>query len=176
MTVSFATPTLETERLILRGPKPSDAEAFMAFFATERSIYSGGIKTPREAWNFFGTEIGHWVMHGFGMFVVTWKNDDAPLGIVGHWYPYGWAEKEIGWVVFDGENEGKGIASEAAKACIAYAHETLGWDEIVSYISPENSASIKLAERLGAVYDPNAPQPNTTNPCRVYRHAHSEAA
>ncbi|MEM9638665.1 MAG: N-acetyltransferase, partial [Pseudomonadota bacterium] len=62
------TPTLETERLILRGPKTSDAEAFMGFYATDRSKFTGGPMTPRQAWNFFGTEIGHWAIHGFGMF------------------------------------------------------------------------------------------------------------
>jgi RimJ/RimL family protein N-acetyltransferase len=176
MTVTFLSPTLETERLILRAPKPSDAEAFIAFYATDRSIYTGGIKSSREAWNFFCTEIGHWVMNGFGMFVVTRKGDETPLGIVGHWYPYGWAEKEVGWVLFDAAHEGQGIASEAATACIDHARKTLGWTEVVSYISPENQGSIKLAERLGAVYDPNAPQPETTNPCLVYRHPQPEAA
>lgn len=176
MTVTFSTPTLETERLILRGPKPSDAATFIEAFGQDRMKYAGGPKTPREAWNFFGTEIGHWVMNGFGMFVVTWKNDDTPLGIVGHWYPFGWAEKEVGWVLFDQKHEGKGIAAEAAKACVQYARENLGWDEVVSYISPENTGSIKLAESLGARHDPAAPQPETTNPCLVFRHPKPEAA
>ena len=176
MTVTFETPTLTTERLILRGPKASDVDAFMAFFATDRSIYVGGIKNSRDAWNFFGTEIGHWVMNGFGMFMVTLKGDDAPLGIVGHWYPHGWAEKEVGWVLFDAAREGKGYASEAAAACVAYARETLGWDEVVSYIAPENVGSIKLAERLGATLDADAPQPASSKPCLVYRHPKQEAA
>ncbi len=176
MSVVFQTPTLETERLILRPPKPSDAPTFMAFYATERSQYTGGPKTARRAWDFFGTEIGHWVMNGFGMFVVTLKGDDTPLGIVGHWYPHGWAEKEVGWVLFDAAHEGKGIAREAAEACVAYAYDTLGWDTVVSYIAPENDASIKLAERLGAKLDANAPKPESSGPCLIYRHPIPEAA
>ncbi|WP_366142056.1 GNAT family N-acetyltransferase [uncultured Roseobacter sp.] len=168
-------PTLETERLILRGPKPSDAEAFMAFYRTDRSQYTGGPMTDRQAWNFFGTEIGHWTIRGFGMFVVTRKGSDDPLGIVGHWYPHGWPEKEVGWVLFDAATEGQGIAREAAEACIAHAWNVLKWDTIVSYIHPDNAASIALAERLGATIDREALQPKPETPGLVYRHPRASA-
>ncbi|MBW4709287.1 GNAT family N-acetyltransferase [Roseobacter sp. YSTF-M11] len=170
------TPTLQTDRLILRGPKPSDVDTFMAFYATERSQFTGGPMTPRQAWNFFGTEIGHWVIHGFGMFVVTRRGSDAPLGIVGHWYPHGWPEKEVGWVLFDAASEGQGIAREAAEACIDHAWHVLGWDTIVSYIAVDNHASVALAERLGATLDPEAVQPKPETPGLVYRHPRPKGA
>ncbi|MFK7879905.1 GNAT family N-acetyltransferase [Roseobacter sp.] len=163
-------PTITTDRLILRGPQPSDAEAFMGFYATERSQYTGGPMTPRQAWNFFGTEFGHWQIRGFGMFFVTRKGSDAPLGMVGHWYPHGWPEKEVGWVLFDAASEGQGIAFEAAQACIAHAWDVLKWDIIVSYIAKGNDASVALAERLGAVLDTDAVQPKPETPGFVYRH------
>lgn len=164
------TPTLTTERLILRAPAPRDAEAFVAYYGSDRSRFTGGPMQARQAWNFFGTEIGHWVINGFGMFVVTYKDDDTALGIVGHWCPLNWPETEIGWVLFDGANEGKGIAAEAARACVDHAWNVLGWDSIVSYIAPENAASIALAERLGARHDPDAAVPSPDWPCHVYRH------
>ena len=170
MSVTFTTPTLETERLILRGPRPSDAPAFMEFYATERAQFVGGPMQPWQSWGFFGTEMGHWIMRGFGMYVVTLKADDRPLGIVGHWYPQGWSEKEVGWVLFDASTEGQGIAFEAARACIAQAWDDLGWETIVSYIATENTRSIALAERLGAVLDPEAEQPKPDSVCLVYRH------
>lgn len=163
------TPVLETKRLILRAPAPQDAESFVAFYQTERSQFVGGPMEARQAWNFFGTEIGHWAIRGFGMFTVTLKGDDTALGIVGHWYPMGWPETEIGWVLLD-HAEGQGIAFEAAQACVSHAWKALGWSEIVSYIAHENHRSIALAERLGAVRDPVAPQPNPEKPCLVYRH------
>ena len=176
MTVTFSTPTLETERLILRGPRPSDADAFVAAYAEDRMKYAGGPKTKRDAWNFFGTEIGHWVMRGFGMFIVAEKGVDQPLGIVGHWMPNTWPEKEVGWVLFSDAHEGKGYAYEAAKACIDHAWNVLKWDTIVSYIDAPNRGSIALAERLGARLDPDAAQPNANKPCLVYRHPKPEAA
>ena len=163
-------PVLKTERLILRRPKAADADAFMAFFATRRAQYVGGPMTPRQAWDFFGTELGHWDIRGFGMFTVTEKGSDAALGIVGHWYPWGWPETEVGWVLFDAASEGKGYASEAARACVDHAWNALNWTSVVSYIAPENAASVKVAERLGARLDPQAVQPKPETPCLVYRH------
>ncbi|MEO0380118.1 MAG: GNAT family N-acetyltransferase [Pseudomonadota bacterium] len=165
------TPTLTTERLTLRAPQPQDAPAFMQFYSTERSQFTGGPMTPRQAWNFFATELGHWVMNGFGMFTVTRHGDDTALGIVGHWYPHTWPEREVGWVLFDPASEGQGIAYEAAQACLTHAYDTLHWDTIVSYIAPANAASIALAERLGAQRDASATPIPSDKPCLVYRHA-----
>lgn len=169
------TPTLETERLILRAPQPKDAEAYIRFYTSERSQFVGGPKTEREAWNFFGTVLGHWVLRKFGMFAVTRKDDDTILGIVGHWYPNTWPEKEVGWVLLDGAHEGQGIAFEAAQACIAHAWTALGWDTIVSYIDNGNANSVALAERLGATHDPDAATPSADYPCLVYRHVRGQA-
>ncbi|MEL6806430.1 MAG: GNAT family N-acetyltransferase [Pseudomonadota bacterium] len=165
------TPVLTTKRLTLRAPEPQDAPAFVQFYRTERSQFTGGPMTQRQAWNFFATELGHWVMNGFGMFTVTRHGDDTALGIVGHWYPDTWPEKEIGWVLFDPEHEGQGIAFEAAQACIAHAYETLHWNTIVSYIAPQNTASIALATRLGAHLDTDATPIPGDKPCLVHRHA-----
>lgn len=164
------TPTLDTARLHLRAPRAADAETFITFYGTDRSRFTGGPMTERQAWNFFGTELGHWVMRGFGMFTVTRHGDDTPLGIVGHWRPNTWPEKEVGWVLFDPANEGQGIAYEAAKACITHAYTTLKWTSVVSYIAPANNASIALAKRLGAQHDTTATPPPGDKPCHVYRH------
>lgn len=169
-------PVLETDRLILRGFKPSDADAFIAFYQSDRARYVGGPMTARQAWNFFGTEIGHWAIHGFGMFMITRKGSDAPLGFAGHWFPHGWPEREIGWILFDAASEGHGIACEAAQACIDHAWHVLGWDTIVSYIDAPNAASIALAERLGATQDPKAVVPNSDKNVLVYRHPRPETA
>ena len=169
------TPVLTTERLTLRAPAPQDADAFVAFYQTDRAQFVGGPLSPRQAWNFFGTEIGHWAIHGFGMFIVTRHGDDTPLGIVGHWYPLGWPETELGWVLFDEATEGTGIAFEAANACVDHAWGPLGWENVVSYIDHGNDRSVALAKRLGATLDPNAKIPNPEKAVNVYRHPRPKA-
>lgn len=165
------TPILTTERLTLRAPMGSDWPAWRSFSASDRSRFvRPGDFDDGRAWRAFGHVIGHWAMRGWGMFVFTLHGDDAPLGMAGPWFPEGWPEREIGWTVWTPEAEGKGYAFEAATAARAHACDTLGWDGPVSYVAPDNTRSIALAERLGAVRDDAAPAPYPDQPCLVFRH------
>ena len=179
MIVALAdTPVLVTERLTLRAPAPRDVDAFVAFYGSERSRFTGGPMDRRAAWHFFSAEIGHWVQRGFGMFAVTRTGDDAALGLVGHWQPVDWPEREVGWLMFEGA-EGHGYAAEAARACLDHAWRELGWETAVSYIDPANERSIALARRLGATRDATASGPArrdpSATPAQVWRHPAPEA-
>lgn len=163
-------PTLTTERLYLRGPVPADLDAFVAFYGSERSQYVSGPKSAKDAWKLFAIEHGHWAIRGYGMWTVTLKGDDAPLGMVGMWYPEGWPEQELGWILYP-EAEGKGLAYEAALAARKYAYSTLGWGTAVSYIDEPNMRSRKLAEKLGCKRDDAAETLDyDETPVLVYRH------
>ncbi|UZD90488.1 GNAT family N-acetyltransferase [Cognatishimia activa] len=162
-------PTITTDRLILRKPAARDVDTVVAFFLSERAAHVGGPYTEGKAWRQFAAEVGHWDLLGFGMWAVTTKESDQIIGLIGPWCPIDWPETEIGWLMFEG-SEGKGYAFEAAQAAVNHAFTELGWDTAVSYIAEENTRSIALAERLGAVYDPNAQQPKPDQPCLIYRH------
>lgn len=172
MSYHLDTPVLQTDRLTLRAPQPRDAGPFITYYQTDRAQFTGGPMTERQAWNFFGTHLAHWLTHGFGLFAVTRTGDDTPIGMIGHWYPLTWPETEVGWILFDPANEGQGYASEAAQACISHAWTALNWTSCVSYIAPGNAASIALATRLGATHDPEAAAPPSSGTqALVYRHA-----
>ena len=166
-------PVLETERLILRGPKAADAEGYIAFMMSDRSRFVGGPRNRARSWRTWTIEIGHWLHRGYGPWVVTLKGDDTGLGMVGPWFPEGWPEHEMSWILW-AEAEGKGLAHEAALASRAWAYEHLGWTTAVSYIDRPNHRSIALAERMGAVRDRSAATPDDED-CLVYRHPGPEA-
>ena len=109
-------------------------------------------------------------LRGFGSFAVTRRNDDAASGRVGAYYPEGWPERELGWTLWRSDAEGRGYAYEAAQAARDWVFGNLGWSTAVSYINPANTRSIALAERLGAMRDPDAATPRD-EPALVYRHA-----
>ena len=163
---------LTTDRLTLRRPAPKDWDAFAAFFTSERAVPLGGDRTIGRAFRAFTSELGHWEMFGYGMWAVTRTGEARALGLIGPWTPADWPEKEVGWMLFGTETEGTGIAREAARAAVDHAFEVLGWETVVSYIAPDNTRSIALAERLGAAHDPKAkgPSPETL----VYRHPRQE--
>lgn len=145
---SLHIPTIETARLRLRAPMLSDFEAYAAFRQSERTRILGGPSDRDEAFLMICALVGHWQMRGFGRWMVADRESDAPLGVVGLYYPDGWPEHELGWQVFDAA-EGKGIAHEAALAARDYAYESLGWTRLVSLILPQNTRSIALALRMG---------------------------
>jgi RimJ/RimL family protein N-acetyltransferase len=165
------TPVLETERLILRGPKPTDLDLWAAFAVSDRAKFIGGPLEPKMAFRAWCTVLGHWAIRGFGMFVLEPKDGSAPIGHVGNWEPMGWPEREIGWTLWDASAEGKGYAYEAARAVVDYTFGTLGWNTAVSYIDDGNHRSVALARRLGAVLDDTAETPDRDEPpILVYRH------
>ena len=171
------TPVLTTDRLTLRGPALGDLDTFVEFYTSDRSAYVGGPLTKDAAWRLFATEIGHWHLRGFGMWTVTLNGDDTALGMVGCWYPDGWPEREVGWLLWP-DAEGKGFAFEAAQAALTHAFGTLGWHTAVSYIDAPNTRSVALAERLGATLDKAARTPEFDDGAEVlvYRHLSPEAA
>ena len=80
------------------------------------------------------------------------------VGRLGPWRPKGWPGTEIGWGLARSA-WGKGYATEGAAAAMDYAVDHLGWTEIIHTILPENTASVRVAERLGSGYLRQAPTP-----------------
>lgn len=169
------TTMLSTERLALRPPAARDMEGACAFFQSDRAAYVGGPYSLGGAWRAFASLLGHWQIHGHGMWVVTRSDDDTCIGLVGSWCPADWPENEIGWLLWPNA-EGKGYALEAARAALSHAFDVLGWTTAVSYIKPGNTRSSKLAERLGARLDPSAQQPHPEREVLIYRHPYPGGA
>ena len=57
---------------------------------------------------------------------------------------------EIGWVS-DSGLWGQGLATEAAAAALADVFRRVGLEQVVSYTSPDNTASLRVMEKLGLV-------------------------
>lgn len=145
-------PEIETPRLRLRAPRMADFDAFAAFGESERSKGVGGPYSRTQSFQRLTALAGHWLIRGYGRWIVADRDTDAALGLVGPFFPEGWPEPEIAWTVFDGA-EGRGIAFEAAQAARAFAYGTLGWTTAVSCTDPDNHRSIALARRMGCTQD-----------------------
>ncbi len=162
-------PILHTPRLTLRAPAPQDLAAFTAFWTSPRTQFMGGPWSASDAAAEWPDLARQWAAHGFSMFVITRTGDDTPIGLAGPFYPNGHPEPELGWNLWRENDEGFGLAREAAGAARDWFFAQTGREQMVSYIHPENTRSHRLAEGLGAVMDQNAPCPYPP-PVRIYRH------
>lgn len=162
-------PTLETPRLVLRGPKASDFDTWATCAASDRARFIGGPIDRGLAWRAFCHLTGHWVHRGYSMFIFADRETDAPLGMCGPWFPEGWPEPEIGWTVWEPQAEGKGLAHEAATAARVWAYDTLRWTTAISLIAVGNTRSAALAARMGCTLEDEYTHAQH-GPMQIWRH------
>ncbi|WP_308917688.1 GNAT family N-acetyltransferase [Jannaschia sp. LMIT008] len=146
-------PTLTTDRLTLRAPRPADFDAYANFAASDRATGVGGPHPRWQAWRSFAQLWGHFALRGYTRFTVTRTGaDDEPLGLIGPYHPVEWPEAELAWSVY-APAEGQGIAFEAAIAVRRHVYDDLGWPTAISVCEADNPRTVALAKRLGCTPD-----------------------
>ena len=161
LTYQNIVPVVETERLILRGHRPEDFEHLYAMWADPVTTQYTSKKplTEEQAWIKFIRIPGLWAFLGYGYWAVEEKSSGRYIGHVG------FAEfrrdikpsikglPENGWVLAK-RAHGKGYATETVMASVAWSDKNIPVDQTVCIITPENAASIRLAEKCGYVESP----------------------
>lgn len=152
----MAIPSIETERLILRGYAPDDFEAFAAMWADPDVVhFIGGRTFSREqSWQRFLARAGAWQHMGFGFFAVFEKASGNLVGEAGFHEARRIIEPplegslEAGWALMPSA-QGWGYATEAMRAAIDWAVETYPGRRMTCLINVDNLASMRVAARLG---------------------------
>lgn len=160
-------PTFETERLVLRPMTMKHWPAYRDLMQTHRSVYMGGPFAPRDAWGMFCHDHAQWSLMGHGALMLEDRDTRICLGQVGINHGPLFPEHELGWFLYP-QAEGRGYAYEAAAFLKDWAQHERGLPALVSYIDEPNIRSRKLAERLGAALDHDAPRSDPQD--LVYRH------
>lgn len=175
MTQSMSQPVILTQRLRLRMPAARDTDGAVAFLTSERARFMGGPVAFDEAVAEFDKVRALWEHRGFSLFTIHRHDDDTAIGLAGAWQPDGFEEPEIGWNLWNAEDEGQGLATEAVRAARDWAFGPLGLTTAVSFINVRNHRSARLAERVGATPDPMAFCPYPP-PILIFRHRVDAAA
>jgi len=110
--------------------------------------------TGEESWSKLLRYVGHWALLDFGYWVIEEKATGGFVGEVGFadfkrdLEPSFKDIPEIGWV-FASQSHGKGYATEAARAAIAWGEAHFGPCPTYCIIHPENRPSIRVVEKCG---------------------------
>lgn len=151
-----AAPVLETERLILRGHTLADFDECAAMWgdALVTRHISGRPSTGEEVWARLLRYGGLWALLGYGYWAVRERGTGRFVGDVGLadfrrevTPPLGGAP-EAGWVLAPWAH-GRGFATEAVRAVLAWSDAHLAAPHTVCLIAPGNAGSIHVAEKCG---------------------------
>lgn len=149
-------PVLETERLRLRRHHADDLANCAALWADPEVVrYIGGRPfTREETWSKILRYAGHWALLGYGYWVIEDKSTKIFLGELGfadfrrEIEPPLDGMPELGWVLAP-HAHGRGLATEAVRAALAWGDRHLGAARTACIIAPEHRASIRVAEKCG---------------------------
>lgn len=150
---AFEIPTVTTNRLRLRAFRAGDLDAYAAMQANPevmRYLVTGRTATRAEVWRTMASSLGQWALRGYGMWACEKIDGGAFIGSVGVFQPLDWPEPEIAYSL-DRPFWGQGFATEAAGAARDWLFEHFPLPRAASFIRPDNHASKRVAERLGAV-------------------------
>jgi RimJ/RimL family protein N-acetyltransferase len=149
-------PEIETARLRMRGHQLDDFAACAAMWADPVvTRYIGGRPfTEEEVWARLLRYVGHWALLGFGYWAIEEKATGDFIGELGFadfkrdMEPSIKGVPELGWVLAS-KAHGKGYATEAVRAAVAWGETHFAKARTVCIIHPGNLASIRVAEKCG---------------------------
>jgi RimJ/RimL family protein N-acetyltransferase len=144
-------PVIETERLRLTAFGERHFEAYASMLADPESTRFVGDGQPLDrmnAWRSMAMLLGHWTLRGYGMWAIERRDTGRFIGRVGLHRPEGWPDLELGWMLMASERR-QGFATEGARAALDFAFRKVDAQRVVSLIRIDNSASERVARRLG---------------------------
>ena len=148
---------LQTPRLVLRHQVPTDLDDLWSLYCDpEITRYIPDAPRTREE----AREELEWHMHGhprnpdLGFWATIHKESGNFIGRCGllPWLLDSQDEVEVAYTIAR-PYWGQGLATEAAKAILQHGFEHLNLSRLVSLIDPENTASQRVAEKIGMAYE-----------------------
>lgn len=140
-----------TARLHARQLGPADADALFAVYGDAETMrpLGDGVVLPRA-------ECERWVevtranieRYGYGMSALVLEETGEVVGFMGLVHPGGQVEPELKYALHRG-SWGRGLATEAAQAMLAWGAERFGMRRIIATTAEGNTPSHNVLEKCG---------------------------
>jgi ribosomal-protein-alanine N-acetyltransferase len=144
-------PTLTTPRLVLRPFTGQDVDALYRLMDDADVMRYFPNPTPptrEQVAAKIEKQSRHWQAHGYGCWAIEPRAQPLLAGWAGLQYLPETDEVEVAYMLGK-PFWGQGWATEAARASLAYAFETLDVPFIVGIVHPDNVASRRVLEKMG---------------------------
>ena len=149
-------PELETPRLALGRLEFADAPFIVALLNQPSfiaNIGDRGVRSIEDAHRYLRDgPMAMYEKYGFGLWQVVRKSDSTAVGMCGLLKRDNLPDVDIGYA-FLPEYWGAGFAFEAAEATLRHAAGKFDLKRVIAVVSPGNTASIRLLEKLGFQYE-----------------------
>ncbi|MES2796567.1 MAG: GNAT family N-acetyltransferase [Bacteroidota bacterium] len=149
---------LETDRLILRELTNTDSPFIYELLNSPgwlQYIGNRNINSDEDAQKYIiNGPIKSYESNGYGLWLVSLKTDNSPIGLCGILKRDALDAPDIGFAFLDAFMD-KGYAVEIAKAVLDFANHTLKLKIILGITALNNTKSIKLLEKIGLKYIEN---------------------
>lgn len=139
---------IETERLIMRPVRVEDVDDLLTMHAdpVTRRVFGEWTRDQVEDWA--ERSVREWEERGHGKLSILDRESGAFLGRSGLRFWPEFDETEVGWVLMP-EARGRGVATEAGRACAEWGFRDFDLPYVTAMIAPDNDASTAVARRLG---------------------------
>ena len=157
-------PMLETERLVLR-PLSADEVDTLHRISNEPNVrlhlWDNEQVSQATVKDLIAQSDRMLSEEKIGVFGVRMRGREDLLGFCGFVRLEGMQEAEL-WYELTQKVWGRGIATEAAWACVQYAFEEVDMERVIAGADAPNSASLRVIEKLGMSYlgniNPSSPE------------------
>lgn len=114
----------------------------------------GGVRTEAETAAYLERNLAHWTEHGFGIWILRDPATGEVTGRAGlrHVLVEGVDEVELGYALLP-EFWGRGLGTDAARACVTIGRDWLGLRSIVALTLPSNNASQCVLRKAALVQE-----------------------
>ncbi len=154
---SPSAPRFETERLILRTPVRSDAQALRDYFV--RNDHRFARWSESRVHEDHERRIDASAASGHELTFLAFAHGEGELVAVVSLHGFSGGEQPQAMLAYtvDGAYEGRGFASEAVGRVVQYAREQHGLRALWAYYDPDNARSERLLQRLGFAFAHRTP-------------------
>ena len=147
-----ALPVLDTPRLRLRHPRPSDGPAVLAIFGNPQAMRYWShepLADPKAATHYIASMDEGFAERALFQWAITEPAADELIGTVTltSWQRVN-RRAELGYMLSPA-HWGKGFASEAVRAVLRFGFEAMDLHRVEAELDPRNEASARLLERVG---------------------------